>query len=84
MQDLSAEYDVRYKDYNLGRIKMQITAATISRTPSGSWHRPGTGYSLEHIQNGLREFNGVYRRFELKGEVESSQFMMITPIIPQK
>ncbi|MDI9528456.1 MAG: UDP-N-acetylmuramate--L-alanine ligase [Candidatus Cloacimonadota bacterium] len=72
MQDLSAEYDVRYKDYNLGRIKMQITGR---HNIQNSLLAVGIGLELdipfEHIQNGLREFNGVYRRFELKGEVES-------------
>ncbi len=69
MKDFAASYDVSYKGYNLGRISMQVTGR---HNIQNSLLAVGIGLELDipftSIKEGLAQYSGVYRRFELKGE----------------
>jgi len=69
MHNFAASYDVVFKGYKLGRISMKVTGR---HNILNSLLAVGMGLELnipfEHIQDGLSEYKGVYRRFELKGE----------------
>lgn len=71
MKDFAAEYDVRYKNYKMGRISMKVTGR---HNIQNSLLAVGIGLELDipfkHIHAGLKEYNGVYRRFELKGTAQ--------------
>ncbi|MBM4403615.1 MAG: UDP-N-acetylmuramate--L-alanine ligase [Candidatus Cloacimonetes bacterium] len=71
MKDFSAEYDAHYKNYKLGRIKMKVNGR---HNILNSMLAVGIGLELDipfaSIRDGLAEFNGVYRRCELKGEAQ--------------
>jgi UDP-N-acetylmuramate--alanine ligase len=68
MKDFSAEYDVSYKGYNLGRVAMKVTGR---HNILNSLLAVGIGLELDipfkYIHDGLNQYSGVYRRFELKG-----------------
>ncbi len=70
MKNFQTEYDLLFKGYKLGKIKMQVTGR---HNVQNSLLAVGMGLELDipfdRIQAGLAEYNGVYRRFELKGEV---------------
>ncbi|MDZ4120882.1 MAG: UDP-N-acetylmuramate--L-alanine ligase, partial [Candidatus Cloacimonadaceae bacterium] len=69
LKNFMAEYDVLYKGYKLGRISMKVTGR---HNIQNSLLAVGMGLELDipfqHIHDGLAEYKGVYRRFELKGE----------------
>lgn len=71
MKDFAAEYDVCYKSYKMGRISMKVTGR---HNIQNSLLAVGIGLELDipfkHIHAGLKEYNGVYRRFELKGTAQ--------------
>ncbi len=68
MKDFTASYDVSYKGYSLGRITMNVTGR---HNILNSMLAVGIGLELDipfqFIHNGLKNYSGVYRRFELKG-----------------
>ena len=70
MKDFAASFDVLYKNYKLGRISMKVTG---KHNILNALQAVGIGLELDvpfkAIKDGLSEYNGVYRRFELKGEV---------------
>lgn len=70
LKDFQASYDLAYKGYKLGRITMNVTG---KHNIQNSLLACAIGLELdipfEHIQKGMAAFNGVYRRFELKGKV---------------
>lgn len=69
MQGFQASYDVSYKGYNLGRISMKVTGR---HNIQNSLLAVGIGLELDipfaKIAEGLAQYSGVYRRFELKGQ----------------
>jgi UDP-N-acetylmuramate--alanine ligase len=69
MKDFQASYDLDYKGYKLGRISMNVTG---KHNIQNSLLAASIGLELDlpfkSIQAGMAAFNGVYRRFELKGE----------------
>ncbi|HCX59760.1 MAG TPA: UDP-N-acetylmuramate--L-alanine ligase [Candidatus Cloacimonas sp.] len=69
MKDFQAGYDLAYKGYKLGRISMNVTG---KHNIQNSLLAASIGLELDlpfkSIQAGMAAFNGVYRRFELKGE----------------
>lgn len=69
MKDFSASYDLSYKSYKLGRITMNVTGR---HNIQNSLLAAAIGLELDvpfkAIQEGLKMYSGVYRRFELKGE----------------
>ncbi|MCB5247670.1 MAG: UDP-N-acetylmuramate--L-alanine ligase [Candidatus Cloacimonetes bacterium] len=69
MKDFVSEYDVSFKGYRLGRVKMNVTGR---HNIQNSLQAVSIGLELDvpfkHIQEGLKQYSGVYRRFELKGE----------------
>jgi UDP-N-acetylmuramate--alanine ligase len=69
MKDFAASYDLSYKEYKLGRISMKVTGR---HNIQNSLLAAAIGLELDipfkAIQQGLSEYSGVYRRFELKGE----------------
>jgi UDP-N-acetylmuramate--alanine ligase len=69
MKGFQAEYDALYKGYCLGRVKMKVTGM---HNILNSLLAVAMGLELDipftAIQNGLAEYKGVYRRFELKAE----------------
>ncbi len=70
MQGFQSEYNALYKGYCLGRIRMKVTG---KHNILNSLLAVAIGLELDipfaAIQQGLSEFKGVYRRFELKAEV---------------
>jgi UDP-N-acetylmuramate--alanine ligase len=70
MEGFKSEYDALYKGYCLGRIKMKVTG---KHNILNSLMAVSIGMELDipfkSIQNGLAEYKGVYRRFELKAEI---------------
>jgi UDP-N-acetylmuramate--alanine ligase len=70
MKGFQAEYDALYKGYCLGRIKMKVTGM---HNILNSLLAVAMGLELDipfvSIQKGLAEYKGVYRRFELKAEI---------------
>jgi UDP-N-acetylmuramate--alanine ligase len=68
MKDFSSEYDAYYKGYKLGRILMKVTGR---HNIQNSLLAVGIGLELDvpfkQIHEGLEQYSGVYRRFELKG-----------------
>jgi len=71
MRDFTAEYDAHYKGYKLGRIRMKVNGR---HNILNSMLAVGIGLELDipfnHIREGLSNYNGVYRRCELKGEAQ--------------
>jgi len=69
MKGFTASFDVSFKGYKLGRIQMKVTG---KYNILNALQAVGIGLELDipftHIQAGLAEYSGVYRRFELKGE----------------
>lgn len=69
MKDFKAAFDVHYKNYKLGRITMKVTG---KHNILNALLAVGIGLELDipfkAIKEGLSEYSGVYRRFELKGE----------------
>ncbi len=69
MKDFVSEYDVSFKGYRLGRVKMNVTGR---HNIQNSLQALSIGLELDipfkNIREGLRQYSGVYRRFELKGE----------------
>lgn len=72
MKDFAASYDLSYKGYKLGRITMKVTG---KHNIQNSLLACAIGLELDVpfkcIQDAMASFNGVYRRFELKGEEQS-------------
>lgn len=72
MKNFSASYDLSYKSYKLGRITMNVTGR---HNIQNSLLAAAIGLELDvpfkAIQEGLKKYSGVYRRFELKGEAAS-------------
>jgi UDP-N-acetylmuramate--alanine ligase len=70
MQGFQAEYDALYKGYCLGHIQMKVTG---KHNILNSLLAVAMGLELDlpfsAIQKGLSEYKGVYRRFELKAEI---------------
>jgi len=70
MEGFRAQYDALYKGYCLGRIEMKVTGM---HNILNSLLAVSMGLELDipfkSIQKGLSEYKGVYRRFELKAEV---------------
>jgi UDP-N-acetylmuramate--alanine ligase len=70
MEGFKAEYDALYKSYCLGKVKMQVTG---KHNILNSLLAVAMGLELDvpfaSIQKGLSEYKGVYRRFELKAEI---------------
>lgn len=68
MKDFISEYDVSFKGYRLGRVKMNVAGR---HNIQNSLLALGIGLELDipfkHIREGLLQYSGVYRRFELKG-----------------
>lgn len=75
MQELQCSYEVSYKSYNLGTISMRVTGR---HNILNSLLAVGMGLELDipfsAIQEGLAEYNGVYRRFEYKGNAGDITF----------
>jgi len=71
MKDFQASYDLSYKGYKLGRISMNVSG---KHNIQNSLLAASIGLELDlpfhSIQEGMAAFNGVYRRFELKGEAQ--------------
>jgi UDP-N-acetylmuramate--alanine ligase len=69
MKDFTASYDLAFKGYKLGRIKMNVTGR---HNIQNSLLAAAIGLELDlpfkSIQEALAKFSGVYRRFDLKGE----------------
>jgi UDP-N-acetylmuramate--alanine ligase len=69
MGDFRSSYDAVYKGYTLGRIDLNVMG---SHNIQNSLLAVAVGLELdipfEAIREGLIQYNGVYRRFELKGE----------------
>ncbi|HNZ32772.1 MAG TPA: UDP-N-acetylmuramate--L-alanine ligase [Candidatus Cloacimonas sp.] len=69
MQGFKSSYDLSYKEYKLGRINLNVTG---KYNIQNSLLAASIGLELDipftAIQLGLQEFNGVYRRFDMKGE----------------
>ncbi|MCB5224362.1 MAG: UDP-N-acetylmuramate--L-alanine ligase [Candidatus Cloacimonadaceae bacterium] len=69
MKDFVAEYELIYKKYRLGSIRMNVSGR---HNILNSLLAVGIALELDipfkHIKEGLRDYSGVYRRFELKGE----------------
>ncbi len=72
MKNFAASYDLSYKGYKLGRISMKVSG---KHNIQNSLLAASIGLELDlpfkSIQDGMASFNGVYRRFELKGEAQS-------------
>ena len=70
MKGFQAQYDALYKGYCLGRINMKVTG---KHNILNSLLAVAMGLELDipfnAIQKGLSDYKGVYRRFELKAEV---------------
>jgi UDP-N-acetylmuramate--alanine ligase len=70
MQGFQSEYDALYKGYCLGKIHMKVTGR---HNIMNSLQAVAIGLELDipfsDIQKGLAEYNGVYRRFEHKADV---------------
>jgi len=70
MEGYSCSYNLSYKGYNLGTIKMNVTG---KHNILNSLQAAGIGLELDipfaDIAAGLANYSGVYRRFELKGTV---------------
>ncbi len=68
MEGLSCSYNLSYKGYNLGTIKMDVTG---KHNILNSLQAAAIGLELDipfaQIAAGLANYSGVYRRFELKG-----------------
>ena len=68
MKDVRSEYDLHFMGYKLGRIAMNVTGR---HNIQNSLLAAGIGLELDvgfgQIQAGLKQYSGVYRRFELKG-----------------
>jgi UDP-N-acetylmuramate--alanine ligase len=68
MIDFTSSYDLIFKNYKMGRIKLQVTG---KHNILNSLLACGVGLELDipftSIQDGLFEYKGVYRRFENKG-----------------
>ncbi len=71
MKGFQSEYDALYKGYCLGRIQLKVTG---KHNILNSLLAVAMGLELDipfsAIQKGLSEYKGVYRRFELKGEID--------------
>lgn len=69
LKNFKASYDLTFKGYKLGRISMNVTGR---HNIQNSLLACALGLELDipfkHIQEGMAAFNGVYRRFEYKGE----------------
>jgi len=69
MKDFTASFDVTYKSYKLGRVSMKVTG---KHNILNALQAVGIGLELDipfkAIKEGLANYSGVYRRFELKGE----------------
>jgi UDP-N-acetylmuramate--alanine ligase len=69
MKDFKADYTVLFNGKKLGRISLNVMGY---HNILNSLLAVGTGLELDvpfdKIQKGLAEFNGVFRRFEFKGE----------------
>jgi len=70
MEGSSCSYNLSYKGYNLGTIKMDVTG---KHNILNSLQAAGIGLELDipfaAIAAGLANYSGVYRRFEFKGTV---------------
>ena len=68
MIDFTSSYDLIYKNYKMGRVKLQVTG---KHNILNSLLACSVGLELDipftSIQEGLFEYKGVYRRFENKG-----------------
>ncbi len=75
MIDFTSSYDLIYKNYKLGRIKLQVTG---KHNILNSLLASSVGLELDIpfnlIQEGLFEYKGVYRRFENKGTYKGISF----------
>ncbi|MCB5279511.1 MAG: UDP-N-acetylmuramate--L-alanine ligase [Candidatus Cloacimonetes bacterium] len=71
MKNFTTSYDLSYKGYKLGRISMKVSG---KHNIQNSLLAASIGLELDlpfkSIQDGMASFSGVYRRFELKGEVK--------------
>ncbi|MFA7056589.1 MAG: UDP-N-acetylmuramate--L-alanine ligase [Candidatus Cloacimonadales bacterium] len=75
MIDFTSSYDLIFKNYKLGRIKLQVTG---KHNILNSLLACSVGLELDipfnDIQAGLFEYKGVYRRFENKGTIKGITF----------
>ena len=73
MADFRSSYDLVFKGYTLGRIDMKTLGI---HNIQNSLLAAGVGLELdipfEKIKKGLEDFNGVFRRFEWKGKLNSA------------
>lgn len=71
MKNFTTSYDLSYKGYKLGKISMKVSG---KHNIQNSLLAASIGLELDlpfkSIQDGMASFSGVYRRFELKGEVK--------------
>lgn len=69
MKDFVSEYDVSFKGYRLGHITMNVAGR---HNIQNSLLAVSIGLELDipfkHIRDGLKQYSGVYRRFEHKGD----------------
>ncbi len=75
MINFTSSYDLIYKSYKMGRIKLQVTG---KHNILNSLMACSVGLELDipfnMIQEGLYEYKGVYRRFENKGTYKGISF----------
>lgn len=75
MVDFTSSFDLIYKNYKMGRIKLQVTG---KHNILNSLLACSVGLELDipftSIQEGLYEYKGVYRRFENKGTYQGVSF----------
>jgi UDP-N-acetylmuramate--alanine ligase len=71
MKNFTTSYDLAFKGYKLGRIKMNVAG---KHNIQNSLLAAAIGLELDlpfkSIQDALAKFSGVYRRFDLKGEAQ--------------
>lgn len=75
MVDFTSSFDLIYKNYRMGRVKLQVTG---KHNILNSLLACSVGLELDIpfnlIQDGLYEYKGVYRRFENKGTFKGISF----------
>ncbi len=68
MHDFASEYEALYKGYKLGKIAMNVTGRyNIQNSLLAVSIGLELDVDFDKIRAGLKQYSGVYRRFELKG-----------------
>ncbi len=68
MHDFASDYEACYKGYKLGKIAMNVTGRyNIQNSLLAVSIGLELDVDFDKIRAGLKQYNGVYRRFELKG-----------------